>query len=499
MTFDSGRLGAAQLALIAAAVALGYYVGVQVGIGLTFPPAPNTSLLWPPNSILTAALLLTPVRYWWLCLAAALPVHVPLEIQAGIPAATVASLFVTNSLEALIAAGGVRLFSDAPTEFNTFRRVAAFIGAAGLAAPILSSFADAGVMYLLQGQSYWDVWRVRAFANSLTELSVVPMVVLGAGALVRRAGLPSVRRLAEGALLAGGVTWTAAALFAGTLDLPGLPSTPSVLLLPFYFWAALRFGVGGVSTALFATVFIATYEARLGHRPFAFLPPADGLMSLQVYLIVMAIPLMCAAGLLEERRRGEKRLHERLRFESVLARISGTFVRQPLDSAFKESLRHVGEFAGADYAGLLQATPGGAELHTEWQWHQPAGAALVGAKCTDAFPWTFGRVLAGETVVVEDLDALPPEATTDRQSFKTAGMQYAVVMPLSAAGRVEGALSLALMRPGAKPWWDSEVLRLIAEVLANASARRQAEIELDRGRKKIASMARLSSMGELTA
>jgi two-component system sensor kinase FixL len=87
----------------------------------------------------------------------------------------------------------------------------------------------------------------------------------------------------------------------------------------------------------------------------------------------------------------------------------------------------------------------------------------------------------------------------DRQSFQAAGMRSALVMPLAAAGRVEGALSLALMRPGAKPRWDGEVLRLIAEVLGNASARRQAEIELDRGRKKIASMARLSSMGELTA
>jgi signal transduction histidine kinase len=311
--------------------------------------------------------------------------------------------------------------------------------------------------------------------------------------------LPSARRLAEAGLLAVGLTWAGAAIFAGTFDLPGMPSTPSVLLLPFYFWAALRFGVGGVSTAMFATVFIATYEAQLGHRPFAFLTPAESLMALQVYLVVMAIPLMCAAGLLEERRRGEKHLHERLRFETALARISGTFVRQPLDSAFQESLRHVGEFADADYAGLLQATPGSAELHVEWQWHQPAGAALVGAKCTEAFPWTFGRVLAGETVIVDDLDAFPSEATVDRQSFQAAGMRSALVMPLAAAGRVEGALSLALMRPGAKPRWDGEVLRLIAEVLGNASARRHAEIELDRGRKKIASMARLSSMGELTA
>ncbi len=499
MTFDTRRLGALQQAAVAATVAVGYYVGVQIGIELSFPPTTNTSVLWPPNSILTAALLLLPVRYWWLCLAGALPVHVLLELTAGFPPSTVAALFFTNSLEALLAAGGVRFFGGAPTEFNTFRSVAVFIGSAGLAAPLLSSFADAAVLSLLQGQSYWDVWLVRSFSNSLTQLSVVPMIVIGVRAIVERSSLPGPRRLAEIGLLAAGLILTAVWIFDGSRALPGLPPTPSVLVLPFYCWAALRFGVGGLSAALFATVFVATYEAKLGYRPFEVLPPAEGLIALQTYLIVMAIPLMCAAGLLEERRRGERDLHTRLRFESVLGRISGAFVRQPLDSAFKESLRHVGEFCDADYAGLLQIGADGGELHVEWQWNQPAGAALLGMKCVAAFPWVFGRVLAGETVIIEGPDAFPADAAKDRETFRAAGMCSAVVMPLSAANRVEGALSLAIVRPGLGPNWDLELLQLAAEVLANASARRKAEIELNSGRQKMASMARLSSMGELTA
>jgi signal transduction histidine kinase/integral membrane sensor domain MASE1 len=498
MTFEARRLGALQQAAIAAAVAVGYYIGVQIGLELSFPPTTNTSVLWPPNSILTAALLPLPVRYWWVCLAGALPVHVLLELTAGFPPRTVAALFLTNSLEALLAAGGVRFFGGAPTEFNTFRSVAVFIGSAGLAAPLLSSFADAAVMSMLQGQSYWDVWIVRSFSNSLTELSVVPMVVLGVGALVKRAPLPHPRRLAEIGLLAASLVLTAIWIFGGSRDLPGIPPTPSVLVLPFYCWAALRFGVGGLSAALFATVFVATYEARLGHRPFEVLAPAEGLMALQMYLVVMAIPLMCAAGLLDERRRGERDLHARLRFESVLGTISGAFVRQPLDSAFKESLRHVGEFCDADYAALLQVGADGG-LHVEWQWNQPPGATLLGTKCAAGFPWTFGRVLAGETVIIDGPDAFPADASRDRESFRAAGIHSAVVMPLSAANRVEGALSLAIARPGHRPNWDLELLQLAAELLANASARRKAELELDRGRQKIASMARLSSMGELTA
>src|SRR5262249_7356968 len=136
-------------------------------------------VLWPPNSILTVALLLLPVRYWWVCFAAALPVHLLLEIGAGMPPHVVALLFVTNCSEAVIAAGRMRLFSDAPTQFDTLRRVAVFVCVAGLAAPILSSFADAAVFHLFEGRSYWDIWRVRVSGNTLTELSVVPVAVIG--------------------------------------------------------------------------------------------------------------------------------------------------------------------------------------------------------------------------------------------------------------------------------------------------------------------------------
>src|SRR5438094_7819742 len=61
------------------AVAVAYYVGAQLGFILRFPPT-TPSVLWPPNSILTATLLLTPVRRWWLYLLAALPAHLAAEL-----------------------------------------------------------------------------------------------------------------------------------------------------------------------------------------------------------------------------------------------------------------------------------------------------------------------------------------------------------------------------------------------------------------------------------
>ena len=62
----------------------GYYLGCKVGFSLTFKPHP-VSVLWPPNSVLVAALLLTQPRNWWVVLLAALPAHLAGQLQSHVP------------------------------------------------------------------------------------------------------------------------------------------------------------------------------------------------------------------------------------------------------------------------------------------------------------------------------------------------------------------------------------------------------------------------------
>ncbi len=102
---DGGRLR--RLAVGALAVSVAYYLGARIGFALTLHPQP-VSTLWPPNAILLAALLLTPARTWWIVLLAALPAHLIVELQSGVPMPMVLCWFVSNCSEALIGAAGVR-------------------------------------------------------------------------------------------------------------------------------------------------------------------------------------------------------------------------------------------------------------------------------------------------------------------------------------------------------------------------------------------------------
>ena len=55
-----------------------------------------------------AALLLTPVRTWWIVLLAAFPAHCLVQLQGDIPPHMIFCWFVSNSCEALIGAGCTR-------------------------------------------------------------------------------------------------------------------------------------------------------------------------------------------------------------------------------------------------------------------------------------------------------------------------------------------------------------------------------------------------------
>ena len=89
---------------------------------------------------------------------------------------------------------------------------------------------------------------------------------------------------------------------------------PLALFLPFMLWAGVKFGTAGAGLSLLATVLAAIGSAVYGHDLMENVPPDDRVRALQLALIAVALPLMCLAALIEERRRTE----DALRISDVL-------------------------------------------------------------------------------------------------------------------------------------------------------------------------------------
>src|SRR4029453_4001916 len=313
--FSPRRPSVQRIAATALLVSVAYYIGAHVGFMLRLPSS-TLSLLWPPAAILTATLLLAPVRRWWIYLLAAFPAHLAVERGGAWPLSLVLALFVTICSEALVAAVCVRRFSDAPARFATLRRWAVFLGGAGLVPPFVSSFPAAAAVSGLLDEPYWRVWGTRFFSNALTELTFVPAIV---AVVTLRSGWgrsTTRRRYIEAALVALATLTVSFFIMAGSITgpsvIPGAPYTPLALLLPFILWASVRFGSGGASLVLLNTLLLAIVPITHG-RGLATTPPsAEGLPALQIVLCVAAIPLACLAAVFDERRRSNEALADRL-------------------------------------------------------------------------------------------------------------------------------------------------------------------------------------------
>jgi PAS domain S-box-containing protein len=172
----------------------------------------------------------------------------------------------------------------------------------------VTSFLDAGCVVLNQWRQveFWEIWKMRFHANALAALTVVPAIVLwvrNGVAWLRRA---SWHRLLEASALSLGVLSVSLFVFSG--ENMGRDTLPALvyLPLPFLLWAAVRFGPLGSSTCIVILAFLSIWQTVHGQGPFVGSSPADDVFSLQLFLIVISVPMMFLAALIEERRRSEQ-------------------------------------------------------------------------------------------------------------------------------------------------------------------------------------------------
>jgi signal transduction histidine kinase len=311
ISWDSVRVRQSLRTLsFAILVGLSYYFGTRLGFFLT-PSQRPISVFWPPNAILFAALLLAPTQIWWALLLAVLPVHLFAQMQAGIPAWTAFGWLMSNAGEALLGVICIKRFGTGTRSFDSVRGVLTFLSFGVILAPLVTSFLDAAVVVGTGwSRGYWEVAATRFFTNTLAELTIVPLIVsLGInGSRWIRDATPI--RYLEAALLVGGIVTVSILVFGFAPPIVG--SIPALMYapLPLLLWAVVRFGSGGLSICLLSMPLISIWNAMQGRGPFTAASMVHNIVSLQVLLCTVTVPLLFLAAVMVERRRTEESLRD---------------------------------------------------------------------------------------------------------------------------------------------------------------------------------------------
>lgn len=283
-----------------ALLSAGYYLGAQIGFALQAPNAPQ-SVLWLPNSILLSALVVLPARRWPVYLAAAFPAQMLVAWRADAPLLTMGLLFVTNCADAALGAFLVQRVSGRGSgfRFDGLQSTSIFAMAVTFAT-VLLSFADAGLSVATGWTSdYSAAFATRVRSNVLTHLIAVPALIdLYAVDWRRVRPTPVIEASVLSVLLIG--TCAVAFGYPGRFEgFPALLYTP----LPLFLWAAVRFGPGGAGWSVLLVACVASWNALHGRGPFAARSPVEGLVSLQLFLLASAIPILFLAAVIRERNR----------------------------------------------------------------------------------------------------------------------------------------------------------------------------------------------------
>ena len=217
--------------------------------------------------------------------------------------------------------------------------------------------------------------------------------------------------------------------------------------------------------------------------------------------------LALGAGFVRERagrRRAERSLRERLRFETLLADQAAAFSRVSagdVDREVERALRQIADFLEVDWGSLAEYSSDRRTARITHSWVAEGVQRQPLTLGFEELPWTVSRLQRGEVVRFSRLDGLPDgPAAVDQRTLRAMGIKSQVAVPLIVEGIVVGALAFSTLRVE-RAWRDEFVqrLRLLGEVFANTLSRRRSEVEGHRLRQELTHVGRVSTVSALTA
>ena len=305
-------------------LALIYFAAAKLGLSLAALHE-NVTPVWPPTGIAIAALLMFGRRLWPGVFLGALAVNVLTHIPAG----SAIGIAAGNTLEALVALWLLERVARWRNSFDSVGDVMRFVGCAAVLAPMVSATIGSLSLCLggaVQWADFWPVWLTWWIGDGFGALIVAPFILSwrAPGQLNSGHGL-------EIAVLLLLHLLVVMIVFGGWFPGPVKTYPLAYLSLPFLFWAALKFDLRIVTSAIVLMAGVAVWGAKHGYGPWVQASPNVALILLITFVGTSSLMTLIVSALMNERRTAEAdrskltsevELHRR-RIEELVAHVPG--------------------------------------------------------------------------------------------------------------------------------------------------------------------------------
>src|SRR5882757_4454696 len=279
------------------------YIAGLIGIGLTYFALaksglalalihPSASAIWPPTGFALAAIVLWGYRAWPAIFLAAMIANATAAGSIG----TAISIATGNTLEALVGAALINVWSNGRDTFSTANTVAKFaVICVVLATPISATVGTTTLA--IAGYAEWansaDIWLTWWLGDMISALVVTPVVVLCAlsdARTFRRTALIESAAVISLAVVVGFVAFNP--LFKQSQH----PDALGFLAVLPLLWAALRCGPRDTAIASFILAGFSIWGTFSAAGPFAPASLNDAFLSVLVFLISVSVPSLALSA-----------------------------------------------------------------------------------------------------------------------------------------------------------------------------------------------------------
>src|SRR5215472_14369417 len=272
-------------------IGLTYFVLAKSGLALALIH-PSASPIWPPTGFALAAIVLWGYRAWPAIFLGAMMANATTNGSMS----TAISIATGNSLEALVGADVMNVWSNGRDTFSTPNTVAKFaVICVVLATPIS---ATVGITTLvIAGYAEWanfaNIWLTWWLGDMIGALVVTPLVVLCALSDARAFRRTELTKSAAVISLAVAVGFIA---FNPLFKQSQHPDTLGFLAVLPLLWAALHRGPRDTAIASFILAGFSIWGTFSAAGPFAPASLNDAFLSVLVFLISVSVPSLALSA-----------------------------------------------------------------------------------------------------------------------------------------------------------------------------------------------------------
>ena len=272
-----------------------YFVAAKASLAFAIPPG-YASPLWMPSGLALAACLLLGTRLWpgiWVGAALA-----NLTVDQSFFAAVL--IGTGNTFEALAGVALVRRWIAIPQRLEATGDALRFIGAAALCSLVAPTIAAAPLTmdHALAPSALLTNWFTWWQGDLLGILIVTPLVLSwSARSTIEWTPLRTLEAVGGLVLMVLTAQWV-----FGSPAQPGSPQPLPYVAIPIVLWAALRFGLREVTTAVGLFSGLALWHTISGHGPLATGNSVASLTVLLGFVITLVAMGLILSAALEQRR-----------------------------------------------------------------------------------------------------------------------------------------------------------------------------------------------------